>query len=131
MGNSEKPRILIIEDDPDLRRILSIQLATEGYVIVLAEDGLAACDILQELIPDCIVMDLMMPRMDGFSFLKRLRSMNRTANIPAIVLTASHDQRHRRKSEQYLADIFLNKPYDVQQLIQAIDQLCRENTPTS
>jgi CheY-like chemotaxis protein len=130
MDRGEKPRIMIIEDDPDLRRILSIQLGAEGYIVVLAEDGLAAFDILQELIPECIVLDLMMPRMDGFSFLKRLRAMNRTANIPAIVLTASHDLRHRRKSEQYLADVFLNKPYEVKQLIETIDRLCRENTPT-
>lgn len=129
MVAGEKPRILVIEDDPDLRKILSIQLGSEGYEVVTADDGLIAFQILEGQVPDCILLDLMMPNMDGFTFLKRLRTMDRTANVPVIVLTASHDHRHRRKSEQYLADVFLNKPYNLDQLTREIDRLCHEDSP--
>jgi DNA-binding response OmpR family regulator len=124
MQNDGKPRILVVEDDPVLRKILRLQLSGEGFEISLAEDGAIAYDLLQTMLPDCIILDLMMPVMDGFSFLKRVRSVNLTADIPILVLTASEDERHKRRSDQYQADAFLCKPYNLQELITTLHRLC-------
>lgn len=128
MENTGKPTILVVEDDPDLRRILGLQLRTEGFTVVEAEDGAAAFEVLQDLLPDCVVLDLMMPRMDGFAFLKRIRSLNRTADVPVLILTASEDRRHKSKSNQYMADAFLNKPYNLQELTEVVTRLCGEKS---
>ena len=129
MPDTTKTRILIVEDDADLRRILTCQLESEGFATIRAENGADACKILQETIPDCILLDLMMPVMDGFTLLKRLRTANRTARIPVIVLTASQDDRHRRKSQQFLADAYLGKPYDLQDLTNEIRRRCHLPQP--
>jgi DNA-binding response OmpR family regulator len=123
------PLILIIEDDPDLRRILSFHLLAEGFRVCEAADGERGFDLLRTVIPDCIVLDLMMPVMDGFSFLKRLRGLNRTCAVPVVVLTASEDPRHRRRSDQYQADAFLTKPWQPEELLATIRRLCPHSSP--
>jgi len=128
MDEAAKPIIMIVEDDPDLAKILSLQLSTEGFGIAVADNGASAYDLIQDLCPDCIILDLMMPVMDGFSFLKRLRSLKHTQDVPVIVLTASEDERHKRKSHQYLADAFVKKPYNLQELTQLVQRLLNEAT---
>ncbi len=123
MDSSAKPVILVVEDDPDLGRILSLQLNSEGFDTIVAKDGADAYAQIKQIQPACIILDLMMPVMDGFSFLKRIRSLNHTVDVPVIVLTASQDDRHRRKSQQYLADVFMNKPYDLQEITAVVRNL--------
>jgi len=123
MDSATKPRILIVEDDPDLQTILTFQLESDGYAIDRAGNGEEAFHHIQESIPDCILLDIMMPVMDGFSFLKRLRSVDRTLDVPVIVLTASEDSRAPRKSSQYMADAFMQKPYDLAALSAKISEL--------
>jgi DNA-binding response OmpR family regulator len=123
MDNSAKPVILVVEDDPDLNKILALQLSSEGFSTVVADNGVEAFRVIQETQPDCIILDLMMPVMDGFSFLKRIRSLNHTADVPVIILSASEDHRHKLKSRQFLADLFMNKPYDLQELTEEVRKL--------
>jgi DNA-binding response OmpR family regulator len=125
MDETTKPRILIVEDDPDLRKILSLQLQSEGFLVLTAENGQVAFEMIQRDLPDCVVLDLMMPVMDGFNFLKRIRTLDRIAQVAVVVLTASEDDRHRRKSELYLADAYINKPYDLKELTAIICRLCQ------
>jgi DNA-binding response OmpR family regulator len=75
------------------------------------------------------VLDLMMPVMDGFELLKRIRSMRRTTDIPVIILTASEEDKHRLRGQQYLADAYLNKPYDVLELVATIRRLTEAGAP--
>jgi DNA-binding response OmpR family regulator len=128
MDDTAKPIIMIVEDDPDLAKILRFQLSTEGFAIEAADNGATAYDLVQNISPDCIILDLMMPVMDGFSFLKRLRALNQTKDVPVIVLTASEDERHKRKSHQYLADAFVKKPYNLQELTQLGHRLLSQTT---
>ena len=131
MDQDGKPIILVVEDDPDLRQILRLQLTVEGYAVQEAGDGQAAVQMVQQNDYACILLDLMMPGMDGFSFLKRLRVARRTADVPVIVLTASHDQRHRQRSDQYLAHAFMTKPYDLDELTRTIQRLLDESASRS
>ncbi len=123
MSDAVRPRLLIVEDDPDLRRILSLLLGSRGYETATAENGAAGFEALQGDLPDCVILDLMMPVMDGFELLKRIRTVSRTSRLPVLILTASEDERHRLKSTQYLADAYANKPYNVDELVAILGRL--------
>jgi len=116
MNDAAKPRILIVEDDPDLRRILKLQITGLGYEVRVAVNGAEGFEAIQADTPDCVILDLMMPIMDGFGFLKRTRSLFALRDVPIIILTASEDERNKVKGFQYQADAYLSKPYDVDAL---------------
>ncbi|HPF69751.1 MAG TPA: response regulator [Candidatus Krumholzibacteria bacterium] len=118
-----KPRILVVEDDPDLRTILRLQLMSSGYEVVEAENGLLGFNAVQEQRPDCVVLDLMMPVLDGFGFLKRVRSLIDLKDIPILILTASQDERNRIRGFQYQADAYMGKPYDLDVLTAEVGRL--------
>jgi len=121
---SAKTMVLVVEDDPDLRTILRMHLTGEGFKVEEAGNGAEAFARLQELRPACIVLDLMMPVMNGFSLLKRLRSIDALVEIPVLILSASSDERNRSRSFQYQADAFMSKPYDLGELTAQVRRLC-------
>jgi CheY-like chemotaxis protein len=87
--------VLVVDDDPDAREVLSDIVESLGLAVRVAEDGSAALDTAINEPPALILLDLMMPRMDGFSTLARLRSIPRTRRVPVIVVTAcGNDGRH-------------------------------------
>jgi len=123
MTDVAKPRILIVEDDPDLRTILKLQLASLDFEVTEACDGAEGFAAVQAQIPDCVLLDLMMPVMDGFGFLKRVRSIMAMTNVPIMILTASEDERNKLRGFQYQADAYLNKPYDLEILTAEVKRL--------
>jgi CheY-like chemotaxis protein len=123
MTDVAKPRILVVEDDPDLRRILKLQLTSMGYEITEAENGAEGFKSIQNEVPDCVILDLMMPVMDGFGFLKRTRSIMGTKDVPILILTASEDERNRVRGFQYQADAYMSKPYDLEKLTDQVEKL--------
>ncbi len=123
MTEVAKPRILVVEDDPDLRRILKLQLEDRGYEVSEAENGAEGFQSVRAELPDCVILDLMMPVMDGFGFLKRVRSIMNTTEVPIIILTASEDERNRMRGFQYQADVYMSKPYDLDKLVVEVDKL--------
>lgn len=104
-------KALLVDDDPDIRTIGEVSLATVGgFEVVVAESGLACLDRAQSARPDVILLDVMMPELDGPSTLRRLRADPRTADIPVIFLTAKVQERG-----SYLklgAAGVINKPFD-------------------
>ena len=130
MNDHAKPRILIVEDDPDLRRILKLQLLSQVFNVVEAENGAEGFAAIQGDRPDCIILDLMMPVMDGFGFLKRVRSLMALQDVPIIILTASEDERHKVRGYQYQADCYMSKPYDLDALTARVHkQLAESSAP--
>ena len=123
MSDTTKPRILVVEDDSDLRMILKLQLVSEGFEVSEAVNGAEGFEAVQELMPDCVILDLMMPVMDGFGFLKRVRSLQSLQDIPIMILTASEDERHKARGFQYQADLYMNKPYDLDELTDNVRKL--------
>jgi CheY-like chemotaxis protein len=119
----DRPLVLVVEDDPDLRRILCLQLAKAGYATVEAENGKEGFEQAKQTSPDLILLDLMMPELDGFQVLKRIKSLDALTDIPVLILTASHDDHHRRKSVSHMANGFMTKPYTVDQLREEIGRL--------
>jgi DNA-binding response OmpR family regulator len=126
MTEAAKPRILIVEDDPDLRTILKLQLAGRGFEIAEADNGAEGFRAIQDAVPDCVILDLMMPVMDGFGFLKRVRSIIHTQDVPILILTASEDERNRVRGFQYQADAYMSKPYDLEKLTRQVEKLLQK-----
>ncbi len=123
MTEVAKPRILVVEDDPDLRRILKLQLESHNYEVREAENGAEGFEAIQTEVPDCVILDLMMPVMDGFGFLKRVRSIMDLREVPILILTASEDERSRTRGFQYQANAYMSKPYDLEELTAQVEQL--------
>ena len=126
MSDLAKPQILVVEDDPDLRTILRLQLQSQGYEVIETTNGAEGFDTIQKITPDCVILDLMMPVMDGFGFLKRVRSIISMQEIPILILTASEDERNRIRGFQYQADSYMSKPYDLDELTEEVGRLCKE-----
>ena len=127
MTDAAKPVILVVEDDADLRKILRLQLSSQGYEVLEAENGQLGFEAMQNERPSCVILDLMMPVMDGFGFLKRARSLNQLQNIPILILTASEDERNRIRGFQYQADAYMGKPYDLDKLTTEVKKLVSRN----
>jgi DNA-binding response OmpR family regulator len=131
MAEAAKPRILVVEDDPDLRTILRLQLSSQGFDVREAVNGLEGYQAAQAEAPDCIILDLMMPVLDGFGFLKRARSLLQLTDVPILILTASEDERNRIRGFQYQADSYMGKPYDLDELTDEVRRLVGLQTGSS
>jgi DNA-binding response OmpR family regulator len=127
MSDLAKPRILVVEDDADLRTILKLQLMSSGFELTETTNGAEGFAAIQEDDFDCVILDLMMPVMDGFGFLKRVRSIMALQDVPILILTASEDERNKVRGFQYQADSYMSKPYDLDELTEEVTRLCAEN----
>lgn len=112
--------ILVIEDDATTRHLFLEGLEAEGFVTIGAENGQLGIQKAQEYLPDLIICDLIMPYIDGYSVLTKLRQNPLTAIIPFIFLTASNCKASIRKGMELGADDYLNKPATVDELLKAI-----------
>src|SRR2546427_9804725 len=108
-------RLLVVDDDEDIQVLLKSVLESEDYEVITAGDGLVALNELEKSTPDLILLDLMMPRMDGYAFAKELRQRGRQSSIPIIVLSADVNAKH--KVEQMGADSYITKPFDIGNLL--------------
>jgi CheY-like chemotaxis protein len=117
--------VLIVDDDLDLASVLSDALATAGLRSVIALDGREAMDALQRQKPSVILLDLMMPGMDGWEFRKAQRARPEVASIPVIVMTASG--RAEQKAHDLGASGYLDKPLSLSVLIEEVQRAARSH----
>ena len=115
--------VLVVEDDPMVQRVLQLQLESRNYQVSTASDGAEGFAAAQADRPDVIILDLMMPKLSGFQVLKRIKTIEALAAIPVIILTASLDDLHRRKSLSHAADAYLTKPYAEAELHDCIESV--------
>ncbi|MGH7714142.1 MAG: response regulator, partial [Gemmatimonadaceae bacterium] len=114
-GNRE--RILLVEDEAPLRGVLRDLLEREGYTVIEAADGVQALDGIDRCAPDLVVLDLNLPRLDGFGVLKHLRTRASTSTLPVLVLTAKGDEDSEVRVFEAGANDFLTKPFRPRALI--------------
>lgn len=124
-SESEVPIILLVEDNEDLNLYLTQQLQAK-YQILQATDGLAGWNQAIKTIPDLILSDIMMPKMDGYEFCKKLKQDERTAHIPVILLTAKSRLEEKIQGLKAQADDFLTKPFNSLELQTRIDNLIEQ-----
>ncbi len=124
--DSEFPRILVVDDHPSNRMTAVALLSMEGYTVVEAESGAIALEIISNAAPDLILLDVMMPGMDGFEVCRRLKQDEQTRLIPVIFVTALDDRRARLKGIEAGGDDFLTKPFDQLELSARVRSLVRQ-----
>jgi len=106
-----KYRILLIEDDPTITNVVELNLRLENYDVYLASDGEEGLKMVEEVDPDLVILDVMMPKMDGWQVLMELKSREDTRDIPVIMLTAMGDERSRVIGLRGGADDYISKPF--------------------
>lgn len=116
-------RIYIAEDDPDVRSILTRSVVDEGHEVMAAKDGRSALDAVLADPPDVLILDLMMPELDGFAVLDALRSRSGGSSVRVLVLTARNSESERVEGFEHGADMYLTKPFDHGELVAAISEL--------
>jgi CheY-like chemotaxis protein len=119
-------RVLVIDDEPDVRWLLRLSLERVGHEVLLAEDGLRGVAMAQKQRPDAIVLDLMMPVMDGYGVLQALEKDERTARVPVVVLTAKAIPEEEDRATAAGAVRFLTKPFDPNDLARELEALLTE-----
>lgn len=118
-------KVLIAEDEADIRRLISFNLERESYDTLLAGDGEEAVLMAYKKIPDLIILDLMLPKMDGFSVFKELRLDSRTKDIPVIMLTAKAQLDDVIAGLEMGADDYLTKPFSPKELVLRVKALLK------
>jgi DNA-binding response OmpR family regulator len=109
--------ILVVDDDPAVQKVLQQALQLEGYEVTTADDGEQALTALEARLPDIIVLDVMMPKVDGFEVLRRIRESDRTTNLPVILLTAKSATEDVWEGWRRGVDYYMTKPFDVEELL--------------
>src|SRR5919107_1654306 len=118
------PRILVVDDTPQNVRLLEAILIPRGYTVVGAASGQQALDLVAEALPDIVLLDIMMPGMDGHEVCRRLRADPTTALLPVVMVTASGDQ-NKVKALDSGADDFIPKPVNQTELLARVRSLLR------
>ncbi len=117
------PTILVVDDDPRVRSLICDVLEAEGYAVRAAGDGYAALRSIQSDRPDCVVLDVMMPGLDGHSVLARIRAADGGPTLPVVMLTAAADDAHAWRAWTEGVDYFLSKPFEPEDLLRYLDWL--------
>ena len=123
-----KPCILLIEDDRDMRELVAGNLEHSGFDVQKADDGIKGQALALQYIPDLIVLDLMLPRVDGLTLCQRLRRDDRTAQIPILMLTALAGTKDKVTGFNSGADDYLTKPFSFTELLVRVQALIRRNS---
>ncbi len=123
-----KPKILVIEDEKDIVRLLKYNLEKEGYSVLTALDGQAGLELAREERPDLLILDLMLPRMDGMQVCRALRN---ESHVPIIMLTAKKEEVDRILGLELGADDYMTKPFSVRELLARVKTVLRRSKMTS
>ena len=120
-----KERVLVVDDDPDIVQFVRMNLELEGFDAETADNGRIALELAKARPPDLILLDVMMPEMDGLTVLRRLRNSPATANVPVIILTAKALAEDRVKGLDLGADDYITKPFDLDELLARVRTVLR------
>jgi len=118
--------ILIIDDEDDLIKALTVRLNDAGYTVLSARDGFEGLNLARKEEPDLILLDLMLPKIDGFKVARFLKFDESYKNIPIIMLTARAEEEDKVLGMQTGADLYVTKPFDDEMLLVAIDKLIQK-----
>ena len=122
----DRQRILVADDEASIRRILETRLKMVGYDVVVAEDGEEAINVFNKTNPDLVVLDVMMPKINGFKISRLLKYDAKYKNIPIIMLTARSQDSDKQIGEETGADVYITKPFDLDDVVSTVAKLLKE-----
>ena len=125
MQNHSKPSILLVEDEENLHEALKLNLELEGYQVTSAYDGVEAMKAVQNEYFDLIIMDIMIPEIDGFGVTQNIRLSN--TEVPILILSAKSSSEDRVQGLKKGADDYLTKPFNLEELLLRVQKLIRKN----
>ena len=122
-----RPHILVVDDEPQITRVLRTSLNAQGYEIRAANDGETALEIAKDFVPDLVITDLAMPRMNGIELCRRLRQ---TSQVPIIVLSVRGEERSKVEALDSGADDYITKPFSTGELLARFRAALRRSPPS-
>lgn len=125
-SGGDSKRLLLIDDDPNLILLVKDYLEFRGYKVITAENGQEALDVLQSETPDMIICDVMMPQMDGYTFVEHVRKDPRTSWIPVLFLSAKGQSQDRVKGLNTGADVYMVKPFEPEELVAQVESSLKQ-----
>ncbi len=128
---SRRPLALIADDDPDILMLISLTLERDGYEVMTATNGLAALEAAFDRVPHLVVLDMMMPGIDGCEVTRRLRAEETTKDIPIMIVTALAEESQAIMALAAGADAYMKKPFSPRQLLARTASLVLERRPRS
>jgi DNA-binding response OmpR family regulator len=120
------PRILVVDDDHVIQQLLKVNLELEGYVVEVAKDGEDALHQVATFRPDLILLDIMMPRLDGWEVCRRLKEDPLTAGVPIVLLSARAQDTDVERGDELGVAAYVTKPFDPIQLLDLVGELLRK-----
>ena len=123
-------RILLVDDSADIRHLLGTILKDEGHDVAVASDGVQAIEAIKNHAPDLMILDIMMPRMDGYGVLKEMRDGGIKEDVKILVLTAKAAEADWVRGYKLGADDYLTKPFGADELVEAVNTLLKMDTAT-
>ncbi|MBI3610705.1 MAG: response regulator [Nitrospirae bacterium] len=120
--------VLVVDDEKFVRELIKIKLGRCGLAVIEAANGLEAVEMAQALRPDMILMDVMMPKMNGFEACEKLKSISSTARIPILMLTARGEQTDQEKGKTAGAIDYLSKPFSPQKLAEMVIEILERSS---
>ncbi|MFA4993268.1 MAG: response regulator [Candidatus Omnitrophota bacterium] len=121
-----KKRILLIEDEADMVYALNLQLEAANYEVLSASDGQAGLDMARKEKPDLIILDLMLPKIDGYKICRLLKFDEKYKKIPIIMFTARAQEQDKKLGREVGADAYITKPFDSKVLLDKISALLKK-----
>ena len=128
---SARPVVLVADDDPDILLLISLTLERDGYRVVAARDGQSALDAARVCIPHLVVLDLMMPGIDGYEVTRLLRADEATKDVPIVVVTAMAEESEAARALEAGADAYVKKPFSPRELLAKTGSLLLDRRPRS
>ncbi|MCA9934247.1 MAG: response regulator [Ardenticatenaceae bacterium] len=122
------PSVLVIDDDIEIRHMMGMLLDFEGWETIIASDGVEALAILEQQLPDIILLDVMMPRMNGILFCRELRNNEKTADIPVIILSGKTTAEAIAEGMDAGANLYLTKPTSPQKILGYLKELLGDSS---
>lgn len=119
---AKKFKVLVVDDEIPIQRIVKFNLEKEGYEVFVADDGKKALESVKQNKPDIILLDVMMPELDGYEVCKILKKNAKTKNIPVIMLTARGQESDEKKGKSAGADDYITKPFSPKKLMELVKQ---------
>ncbi len=123
------PSVLVVEDEPAIRELLTVNLVDAGYEVVAAEDAESARRRIDEALPDLLLLDWMLPGLSGLAFARQLRADARTRDLPVIMVTARTDEADRVAGLEAWVDDYVTKPFSPRELKARIKSVLRRRAP--
>jgi DNA-binding response OmpR family regulator len=125
MADVEPATILVADDDPDILELVAFRLEQAGHVTIRARDGEEALELARRQTPALCVLDVLMPKLNGFEVLRALREEDATKTVPVIMLTASVQDRDVARGFEVGADDYMRKPFNPRELLARVEALLR------